>query len=297
MSNSDILVTVIIPCYNTHIHLDKCLDSLSNQKFKKFEILIIDDGSNNFETISFLDNLSQPNIRLIKQANKGLANARNTGILNARGKFILPLDTDDWVDDDHIASMYHAISKNYDKDNFVYTDTVLEGLQQGLIKNNYNFFEQLFSNQVPYSIMFPKKIAFEICGYDENMLFGYEDWDFNLRLYKNNCKPIKIEESKFHYRVAKSGMLLSKSKKIHTILWNYIILKNKNLYNFNNFAILWKEWSKKKTRYPIIFYLIWFYFYKFLPIKFANVFFSLFINISHSRRVNLNSIINKKIQI
>ena len=78
-----IKISIIIPCYNTHIYLDNTLESLKKQTFKDYEIIIVNDGSCNPETISYL-NMLPSDIIVINQKNKGLPAARNTGIKKAQ---------------------------------------------------------------------------------------------------------------------------------------------------------------------------------------------------------------------
>lgn len=90
-------ITVIIPCYNVESTIERTLDSLSEQTYRSFELLIINDGSkdNSNKIIeSYLKN-SNFNYRYIDQKNAGVSVARNVGLANARGRFITFLDADD----------------------------------------------------------------------------------------------------------------------------------------------------------------------------------------------------------
>lgn len=95
--NQDPLVSVVIPCYNQARYLDECISSVLEQSFGSFEIIVVDDGSNNPEDISLLDHADYPRTTLLRQANQGPSAARNAGIRKARGKYILPLDADDKI--------------------------------------------------------------------------------------------------------------------------------------------------------------------------------------------------------
>ncbi|MEM9571309.1 MAG: glycosyltransferase family 2 protein [Pseudomonadota bacterium] len=90
-------VSVIMPVYNTAKYVQASVESVLVQSFKNFELLIIDDaGSDN--SIELCRTYDDPRIRIISQANRGLAGARNTGIRNAKGQFIALLDSDDlWM--------------------------------------------------------------------------------------------------------------------------------------------------------------------------------------------------------
>ncbi len=92
------LISIIIPCYNVEQYLEKCIDSVYDQKLSEseFELIIINDGSTD-RSVAIAKELflNRSNAKIISQENKGLGGARNTGILNAVGKYIIFLDADD----------------------------------------------------------------------------------------------------------------------------------------------------------------------------------------------------------
>src|SRR6478735_11425096 len=90
------LITVIIPAYNAAATLDQTLLSVRAQSYRDIEILIIDDGSlDEAPKIARRHAAADSRVRLISQANSGVAAARNRGIAEARGKLIAPIDADD----------------------------------------------------------------------------------------------------------------------------------------------------------------------------------------------------------
>lgn len=88
------IVSIVMPVYNTAKYVEAAIDSVLAQTFDKFELLIIDDAGSD-QSIDLCRAYSDPRIRIISQANRGLAGARNTGIRNARGQFVALLDSDD----------------------------------------------------------------------------------------------------------------------------------------------------------------------------------------------------------
>jgi GT2 family glycosyltransferase len=89
------LVSVVIPCYNSHRYIEPCLDSILQYKTPSFEIIIIDDGSSD-KTPNILEKYkSKKNIRIYTNAkNKGPAICRNFGVSKSKGRYILFLDID-----------------------------------------------------------------------------------------------------------------------------------------------------------------------------------------------------------
>jgi glycosyltransferase involved in cell wall biosynthesis len=90
-------VSVVIPVYNAEKYVAATLRSVIGQTYENFEVLIIDDGSPD-RSIEICQQFSDPRIKIIRQANRGLPGARNTGIRHAQGDYIAFLDADDlWV--------------------------------------------------------------------------------------------------------------------------------------------------------------------------------------------------------
>ena len=91
----------VVPVYNTEKYLKKCLDSLVNQTFEDFEIIIVNDGSTDNSKNIIDDYLKKyKNIILLDQKNAGLSEARNNGVKKAKGKYLIFIDSDDYVEKD-----------------------------------------------------------------------------------------------------------------------------------------------------------------------------------------------------
>ncbi len=88
-------ISVVIPVYNIGKILQETIDSVLDQTFENFELIIIDDGSTDPETLNILKVQSDRRIRIIHQINGGVAAARNRGVAESRGEFIAFLDHDD----------------------------------------------------------------------------------------------------------------------------------------------------------------------------------------------------------
>lgn len=106
------LISVVVPVYNASESVEATLQSIINQTYKNFEILVINDGStdDSQEVIEELM-LTYPNIKLISQANAGVSSARNKGIENSSGKYISFLDSDDMFDPTFLEKMINSIVK------------------------------------------------------------------------------------------------------------------------------------------------------------------------------------------
>ncbi len=88
------LISVVIPCYNHAHYLPEAIESLRQQSFQDFEIIVVDDGSSdNTREVA----LEYPEVRYVYKENGGLSSARNTGIKESKGDFLVFLDADDWL--------------------------------------------------------------------------------------------------------------------------------------------------------------------------------------------------------
>src|SRR6185503_6687682 len=88
-------LSVVIPCYNLGRYLHEAVESVLQQSYQEFEIIIVDDGSTDDFTCWLLQNFDRPKTRVFRQENAGLAATRNRGILKASGDYICCLDPDD----------------------------------------------------------------------------------------------------------------------------------------------------------------------------------------------------------
>ena len=92
-------VSVIVPVYNVEKYIKKCVESLINQEYRNFEIILINDGSvDNSGMIIDEMSLRDDRIKVIHQKNQGVSAARNVGISFSKGEYITFVDGDDWVD-------------------------------------------------------------------------------------------------------------------------------------------------------------------------------------------------------
>ena len=280
-------ISIILPCYNSHLYLQETLDSLRAQTFKGFEVVLVDDGSDDPETVAYLDTLPD-DVRMVRQINRGLPAARNTAFRHALGQYVLPLDCDDWLEPNYLQCAYDVLKASPEK-TVVYSHLNVFGDVSGVLRKNYNFFEQLFLNQLPYCLLIPKSAWQEIGGYDETMRQGYEDWEFNIRLGIHGYFGVAMEEPLFHYRVSQTGMLKSISRSKHGSLWNSIQKKNPQAYDYAQLIKTWRIWRKKPSTYPLGLYFGWILLHRLLPNAIFAKLFQALLPYSHSARENTSA--------
>ena len=109
-------ITIIVPVYKAEKYLSRCVDSILEQTFPDFELILIDDGSPD-KSGALCDDFARNDarIRVFHQENKGVSAARQKGLDNATGDYIIHADPDDWVEPDMLQTLYNeAIIGDYD---------------------------------------------------------------------------------------------------------------------------------------------------------------------------------------
>jgi len=111
------LISVLIPVYNVEEYLRQCLDSIVNQTYRNIEIVCVNDASPD-NSLVILNEYAKKDSRIIiinKKENEGLPQARKTGFEHSSGEYIIPIDSDDWVEPDMLEKMANAaFAQNYD---------------------------------------------------------------------------------------------------------------------------------------------------------------------------------------
>ena len=105
-------ISIISPVYNAQEGIKQCIDSLLNQSFTDFEIILINDGSTD-NSLEVIKEYADANdfIRVIDKENEGVAKTRNKGIQLAKGKYVVFIDNDDFVDSDYLERFYNEIDQ------------------------------------------------------------------------------------------------------------------------------------------------------------------------------------------
>lgn len=192
------LVSVIIPAYNAEVFIARTLQSVLDQSYKNLEIIVVDDGSKD-RTSEIVNNFARKDsrLRLLHQANSGVAAARNYGIEKSRGEFIAPIDADDIWYPKNIEKQVKVMTSADSSVGLVYSwsvDIDEEDLLEGgfhVCNLEGNVYKALiYSNFIGNaSAALIRRTCFDrVGGYDPNLkeqnAQGCEDWDIYLRIAK-----------------------------------------------------------------------------------------------------------------
>ena len=120
--------SIILPIYNVAPYLERCVQSVLEQSFHDYELILVDDGSTD-ESSEICDRLSTqyPCIRVIHKENGGLSSARNAGLVQARGQYVWFIDSDDWIEPGALEILREACKTGADMVKFGYTRAEGEG--------------------------------------------------------------------------------------------------------------------------------------------------------------------------
>ena len=105
------MFSVVIPLYNKADYINKSIESVLNQSFVDFELIVVDDGSTD-TSAEIAQSFLTDDHKLIRQQNTGVSAARNTGVANARHELIAFLDADDWWEPDFLQEMKFLIESH-----------------------------------------------------------------------------------------------------------------------------------------------------------------------------------------
>jgi glycosyltransferase involved in cell wall biosynthesis len=199
-------VSVIIPCYNLGCYLREAVDSVRAQTMRTFEVIIVNDGSSEVETLDVLRTLEQEGARVLHTPNQGLAAARNYGTSHARGEFILPLDADDLIAPTYLEQAVAVLDINPTV-GIVCGQVELFGEASGIWPQpEYSEEAMLFENLIVASSVFRRADWKRVGGYRISMLYGWEDWDLWLSLIAAGRAVVRLPEVVFFYRIRSNSM-------------------------------------------------------------------------------------------
>jgi glycosyltransferase involved in cell wall biosynthesis len=225
------LVSIIVPSYNQAQYLDECLQSVLNQSYSNWECIIVNDGSpDDTEQIAVKWATKDKRFKYYNKVNEGVSSARNFGIANSIGEFILPLDADDKISTDYIDLSIAAFQENFSL-KVVYCKADKFGEEVGSwILDSFSLHNLSIRNMIFCSALFRKEDWELVGGYDVNMIYGIEDWEFWIAILKNGGQVKCLDCIGFYYRVKKVSRqkLFDKDKYDHSI--NYISIKHADFF-------------------------------------------------------------------
>lgn len=191
------MISVVIPLYNKELYIENTIQSLLNQTFSEFEILIVNDGSTD-QSLQKVSSFNDSRIRILIMPNQGVSATRNKGVEEARFPWIAFLDADDWWHRDFLKMIAAAIKAN-PKDKIFATsrnrvfESKVERYQNSVLPKpettgRINYFEVLTKDLPPINssnVVIDKNLLIEKGLFKEGMK-QHEDHDLWIRICEKN---------------------------------------------------------------------------------------------------------------
>ncbi len=250
------LISVIVPIYNVEKYIDICLRSIVCQTYENLEIILIDDGSNDGCEKKCEDWKNKDfRIKAIHKKNAGLGFARNTGIQNSHGKYVVFIDSDDYVEENMIEKLYSSLVENH-------ADTVYCGVKRLFQNGRTEIQNAIYSQQEVFEgSQIVDKILLRMLGnvpekddgtyffasvwhgiysmdiireynieFPSERIFMSEDISFHVD-YLNHCKKVVcIPDACYYYRINRNSLSLrydanrfERIKQMHVMLYEKLL--------------------------------------------------------------------------
>ena len=207
--------SIIIPVYNVEKYLKKCLDSVFNQTYKDYEVIVVNDGTKD----NSMDIVKDYDVKVINQKNQGLSAARNAGVKKATGEYLIFLDSDDYWEKDLLKELSKSLKNNPDLIRFQINEVYEDG-------KTISYPEESFTN-LSGPDAFKKIVKYH---------FVENAWSYaiNKKYYIEN--KFEFRKDALHEDFGLIPLVIIKSKKVNSINYlgyNYLqrqgsIMSNKN---------------------------------------------------------------------
>ncbi len=253
---NEIDVSVIIPCYNSGKYLLEALNSVEAYRGSySYEIIIINDGSNDNETVILLKDLERKAYHIIHQENKGPSSARNAGVKTANGKYLFFLDSDNTIKENYLEKAVKILNTN-DNIGVVYANPIFVGDNLNEIRFFYpqpfNIHNLLTGNYIDMCSIVRKSCFINVGGFDENLI-GHEDWELWIKISKAGWGLFHINEELFYYRITEGSLttVVDQEKDQHRLKYIYekhYDLLNKSLIELTAVSKLYQEDQNRPFR-------------------------------------------------
>lgn len=241
IAENKVVVSVVVPVYNTAATIKDTLDSLENQTLNKslYEVIIVDDCSTDKDTIEILEIIKKKgwkslHIKVIRhKTNKWLSETRNTGVKASIGKFVCCLDSDDTIDSSYLKTSI-IVLEAYPKAGWVCpTNRHFGYINEIFYPKSFDPKKYFLTNYSPPASVFRKSVFFDVGGWRKIIVWKnikfFEDWDFWIRAMGKGWYAIPCKEMVWNYRQSVTSMM-TRSRLVHFLSIYLVYRKNISSY-------------------------------------------------------------------
>lgn len=255
------LVSVIIPCYKQAHYLGEAIDSVLDQTYSNFEIIVIDDGSpdNTAEVAA-----KYPTVRYVRQENQGLSGARNTGIRESRGQYLVFLDADDRLTPNALQFGINCLHAHPECAFVSGHHRYIKG--DGSLLNEYppewidsDYYKALLKRNYigMHATVMYQRFIFDEVGLFDTSLKSCEDYDLYLRI-ASRFPVYRYDEIVAEYRWHDGNMTKNSKRMLRSALtalnsqWEYIQEKPEYIQAYKSGIQFWRNYFGKNLLARII---------------------------------------------
>ena len=235
------IISVIVPVYNVEEYLERCIQSILNQTFTRFELILVDDGSpDNCPAICDEWAQKDPRICVIHKENGGLSSARNAGLQEVKGSYIAFVDSDDWIEKDMLEVLYNLLNEYPDADiakcELMEDDgkrSIKKSNVQVQLKEKTDMWESFFrihgeaSNTSVCVNLYRKEV---LDGFTFPITLN-EDVEASYEFCLRAKKMVTTNQIKYHYFYNRNSIThsqFSRKDMDYFLVWDRVVLRTKN---------------------------------------------------------------------
>lgn len=223
-------ISIIMPNFNSEKYIKSAINSVLNQTFKKWELIIVDDNSN-AQTIKILKNYKNKKIKLIfLKKNKGAAYCRNLAIKKSTGKYLTFLDSDDIWNKKKLSLQYSFMENNqftFTYTNYELIDSKDKSLGLVVAPKKFTFNSFIKNTTIGTSTMMIKRSITQNIRFTNTLIC--EDYYYKCKLLKKIGSANLLDSVLSKYRIRKDSL---QSNKIRNFIWMWKINKRYNKFSF-----------------------------------------------------------------
>lgn len=240
----DSLVSIIMPCYNASLYIEETINSVLNQKYTNWELLIVDDGSTD-SSIKIIKSFMEKDDRItcITEENSGSAAARNMAIRVSSGRYLAFLDSDDVWHSDYLSVMISKIQKDKCLSHAVFYSgyrRMNEDLSSPLLSNYFSAGVKDYKKLLRYCPIFPSaaivdRFRLKTCVlFRESLLSLRDDYVFFLDILKQDLNCVGFKDILVDYRMRSNSCTGGSKRKMIKPQWNvyHNVLKLSSVKSF-----------------------------------------------------------------
>ncbi|MBQ8535012.1 MAG: glycosyltransferase family 2 protein [Bacilli bacterium] len=232
------MISIIVPFYNSSKYIKDCIKSILNQTYTDFELLLINDGSND-DSLDICMKFKDKRINIFNLKHNGVSFARNYGLLKAKGDYICFVDSDDIIDCDYLKLLINNISDDIDfvECDFSYTCEFVKRKNNKIILTKRDLLYRMYSdegirNNLIVNKLFKRKLFDEIRF--ENVY--HEDEFIIHKIFSKTNKALIIDDVLYYYRIHYDSRQREINKDRIKVL--KVFEERKTILNENNFLFL-----------------------------------------------------------